>query len=246
MQRSVTVTIGRLGYLCFTAMMTCSDPLGAQGVFKPAQALYTEQSEPPDQKNKSNQLDQFKPINLSEQTRSDEPLKPIDRTKQIIHSLSGALDQFYLNRIKSYLNVPIVGQFKLTSNYGSRHDPVTGEVRSHQGIDLAASSGTPIIAVAGGVVLKATRHQTLGNYVEIQHAPTWRTRYAHARLLYVVAGQKVAAGQFIGQVGSTGRSTGPHLHFEVWRNDKPIHPFLVIDSLSKGQTGFAGSYPAVH
>lgn len=151
----------------------------------------------------------------------------------VTYSLKQALSQMYLNRIKKQLNIPILGEAQLTSKFGVRKDPVSGEVKKHLGIDLSTAAGTPIIAVVGGQVVKAGWHDAYGLNIEIEHTPKWRTRYAHARLLYVVTGQYVEAGQFIGQVGSTGRSTGPHLHFEVWRNGEPIDPFLVIQGLPK-------------
>lgn len=155
------------------------------------------------------------------------------KSHQVTYSLKQALSQMYLNRIKSHLNLPILGEIQLTSKFGVRKDPVSGEVKKHLGIDLSSAAGTPIIAVAGGQIVKAGWHHAYGLNIEIEHTPKWRTRYAHARLLYVVTGQYVEAGQFIGQVGSTGRSTGPHLHFEVWRNGEPIDPFLVVQGLPK-------------
>lgn len=155
------------------------------------------------------------------------------RANLATYSLKQALNQMYLNRVKKHLISPILGEVRLTSKFGVRKDPISGEVKKHLGIDVSTSAGTPIIAVAGGQVLKAGWHHTYGLNIEIEHTPTWRTRYAHARLLYVITGQYVEAGQFIGQVGSTGRSTGPHLHFEVWRNGEPIDPFLVVQGMPK-------------
>lgn len=173
--------------------------------------------------------------------------------KLITHSLKQMLDNQYLNRIKRHLTSPILGQIKITSNFGLRKDPLWGRWTHHAGIDLAATPGTPILAVATGLIRYAGWHPTLGNYVDIEHSPRWRSRYAHARLLYVLTGQHVYAGQFIGQVGSTGRSTGPHLHFEVWLDGQPFNPNRVIaggvpqtippKSTSVNHTT---SHPAVH
>jgi murein DD-endopeptidase MepM/ murein hydrolase activator NlpD len=101
------------------------------------------------------------------------------------------------------------------SAFGWRSDPFTGQMTRHEGVDFAAPSGTPIHAAAGGVVLTAGFHPEFGNVVEIDHGNALMTRYAHASRLIVRAGDLVKRGQKIAEVGSTGRSTGSHLHFEV-------------------------------
>jgi murein DD-endopeptidase MepM/ murein hydrolase activator NlpD len=101
------------------------------------------------------------------------------------------------------------------SGFGWRTDPFTGQMARHEGIDFAAPAGTPIHAAAGGVVVAASFHPEYGNMVEIDHGNALVTRYAHALRLAVRPGDLVKRGQTIAEVGSTGRSTGPHLHFEV-------------------------------
>ena len=101
------------------------------------------------------------------------------------------------------------------SSFGWRLDPFTGRQAFHEGIDFAATIGTPIIAAAGGVVIAAEYHHDFGNMVEVDHGNDIVTRYAHASRLLVKVGDIVRRGQHIADVGSTGRSTGPHLHFEV-------------------------------
>lgn len=101
------------------------------------------------------------------------------------------------------------------SAFGWRTDPFTSEMARHDGIDFAAPLGTPIHAAAGGVVVTAQFHPVYGNVVEIDHGNQLMTRYAHASKLTVAAGELVKRGHKIAEVGSTGRSTGPHLHFEV-------------------------------
>lgn len=101
------------------------------------------------------------------------------------------------------------------SGFGWRTDPFTGQMARHEGIDFAAPVGTPIHAAAGGVVLRADFHPEYGNVVEIDHGNQLMTRYAHASRTHVRPGDLVKRGQKIAEVGSTGRSTGPHLHFEV-------------------------------
>ena len=101
------------------------------------------------------------------------------------------------------------------SGFGWRTDPFTGQMTKHEGIDFAAPPGTPIHAAAGGVVLSAEFHPEYGNVVEIDHGNQLMTRYAHASRILVRPGDLVKRGQKIAEVGTTGRSTGPHLHFEV-------------------------------
>jgi murein DD-endopeptidase MepM/ murein hydrolase activator NlpD len=101
------------------------------------------------------------------------------------------------------------------SRFGSRIDPFTGRSAMHEGVDFNAPIGTPILAAAGGVVIFADTHPGYGNQVDIDHGNDLVTRYAHASKLHVKAGDIVKRGQKIAEVGSTGRSTGAHLHFEV-------------------------------
>ena len=101
------------------------------------------------------------------------------------------------------------------SGFGWRSDPFTGEMSHHSGIDFAAPTGTPIHAAAGGVVVLAEYHPVWGNIVEVDHGNSLLSRYAHASRLNVAPGDIVKRGQKLAEVGSTGRSTGSHLHFEV-------------------------------
>ena len=101
------------------------------------------------------------------------------------------------------------------SSFGWRIDPFTGENAMHEGIDFIADVGTPIVAAASGVVIVAEHRPDYGNVVEIDHGNDFITRYAHASKLLVKPGQVVQRGRKIAEVGTTGRSTGPHLHFEV-------------------------------
>lgn len=110
--------------------------------------------------------------------------------------------------------LPVDAEFN-ASGFGMRIDPITGQNAPHEGIDFIAQPGTPIVAAAGGVVLAAEWHHQFGNMVEIDHGGDIVTRYAHASALHVKPGDIVKRGKRIADVGSTGRSTGPHLHFEV-------------------------------
>ncbi|MCX7154766.1 MAG: M23 family metallopeptidase [Proteobacteria bacterium] len=109
---------------------------------------------------------------------------------------------------------PIVGTYN-ASSFGWRPDPITGQNALHEGVDFIADIGTPIYSAAGGVVVVAEMHPQYGNLVEIDHGNDFTTRYAHASRLLVKAGDLIQRGKKIAEVGNTGRSTGPHLHFEV-------------------------------
>lgn len=117
-----------------------------------------------------------------------------------------------------------VGAVALTSDYGMRTHPVLGGRRNHKGVDLAAPSGTPVFATADGLVSKAERFSSYGNYIQIEHGGEMQTRYAHLSGYAVKEGDKVHKGDLIGYVGSTGRSTGPHLHYEVRLAGQAVNP----------------------
>lgn len=117
---------------------------------------------------------------------------------------------------------PVAGH--ITSLYGMRRHPILGFVRMHAGIDFGAPYGSPIYAVADGIVSYAGRHGGHGNYVRLEHAGGLGTGYGHMSRIAVSYGAHVYAGQVIGYVGSTGLSTGPHLHFEAYRGGQTINP----------------------
>lgn len=131
-----------------------------------------------------------------------------------------------------------VKDVRVGSRFGFRIDPFTGARAMHTGLDFPASVGTPILAAAGGVVIVQQYHAAYGNMVEIDHGNGLITRYAHASKTFVKKGDIVKRGQAIAAVGSTGRSTGPHLHFEVWVSGVPQDPqrFLAAgENLAKAQ-----------
>ncbi len=113
---------------------------------------------------------------------------------------------------------------RVTSDFGGRVDPLAGEHRHHDGLDLAAPEGTPVLAVRGGVVRRAGDAGGYGNLVEIDHGDGVTTRYAHQAELRVAPGDRVEAGDVLGTVGSTGRSTGPHLHLEGRVDGEAVDP----------------------
>ena len=124
--------------------------------------------------------------------------------------------------------VPLVDQFDLSSNFGVRLDPILGTPAFHAAIDFNAESGTKILAAGSGIVIKARMEQVAGNVIEIQHSEGFVSVYGHCKKLFVKKGDVVARGQVIAEVGNTGRSTGPHLHFGIHQNDRAINPMNVL------------------
>lgn len=131
-----------------------------------------------------------------------------------------------------------VPEAKVTSGYGVRRDPITGAAAFHGGIDVAAPRGSAIRAVAPGEVIFSGRRGRAGNVVEVRHGDLVDT-YAHIQRSLVRAGQKVAAGDVLATVGSTGRSTGPHVHFQVSRDGQVIDPATVLGTGSPPATAAA-------
>ncbi len=121
----------------------------------------------------------------------------------------------------------------LSSKYGYRSDPFTGKRTWHAGVDLAGKDGSDIISVAGGVVTYAGERYGYGNLVEVDHGDGLITRYAHCKTIKVKVGDVVQKGQVVALMGSTGRSTGPHVHFEVIRNGKSENPETYIKRASR-------------
>ena len=121
------------------------------------------------------------------------------------------------------------GDFRQTSGFGPRRDPMGGgHGRMHSGVDFAGAKGTPIHATADGVVVRAGRMGGYGNVIDIEHPMGLMTRYAHLSSIDVERGQRVSRGERIGGMGTTGRSTGVHLHYEVHANGTPVNPMTYI------------------
>ncbi|WP_375380589.1 M23 family metallopeptidase [uncultured Sphingomonas sp.] len=120
------------------------------------------------------------------------------------------------------MGMPVEGH--ITSGFGPRFHPILGFTRMHKGIDIGAPIGTPVMAAAAGIVRSAGWSGGYGRFIRLDHAGTLATGYGHLSRLAVRAGQAVSAGQVIGYVGSSGMSTGPHLHWEVWRDGVAIDP----------------------
>jgi murein DD-endopeptidase MepM/ murein hydrolase activator NlpD len=120
----------------------------------------------------------------------------------------------------------------VTSDFGARTDPFTHQRSEHDGLDVAAPAGTPIRAPAGGTVRATGPRGGYGNAIEIDHGGGMTTLYGHASEVRVRPGDRILPGQEIGLVGSTGRSTGPHLHFEVRMGGKPVNPLRALKAYS--------------
>jgi murein DD-endopeptidase MepM/ murein hydrolase activator NlpD len=124
--------------------------------------------------------------------------------------------------------LPISGDFLLTSSFGVRADPITHLSSMHEGIDFVAPIGTPVLATADGVVLRAEYAGAYGNMVDVVHADGFVTRYAHLKTIQVQVKDVVKRHDPLGSLGNTGRSTGPHLHYEVIFNGQAIHPVKAL------------------
>lgn len=176
---------------------------------------------------------QFEPL---EPVRSSSPLKLFSHTSRDIKLLNSQLEQVvvatkdYLNWLKSKpISVPIHGPVSLASGFGARTDPFTFKPSFHPGLDFQTSIGTPFYASAKGQVVEAGWVSGYGNQIVIDHGDGFSTRYAHADRLFVKRGVMVDQNTLLGVVGSTGRSTGPHLHYEMIKNGDKIDPIKLIN-----------------
>ena len=128
----------------------------------------------------------------------------------------------------AYLSGRPITKGWLSSYYGVRKDPFNGKPTLHKGVDFAGKENTAIIATAGGVVTWAGKRYGYGQLIEINHGDGLATRYGHNKNVLVSVGEVVNKGQEIARMGSTGRSTGPHVHYEILRNNKQIDPIKFV------------------
>jgi murein DD-endopeptidase len=139
---------------------------------------------------------------------------------------------------KGFMRFPTTKQFRVSSNFNPRRvNPVTGRVAPHKGVDFAMPVGTPVLAVGDGEVVIAKRSGAAGNYVVIRHGRQYTTRFMHLKKILVKPGQKVKRGDRIALSGNTGRSTGPHLHYEFWLNNQAVNPLTAQLPRSDGLSG---------
>lgn len=165
------------------------------------------------------------PIAMS--TRGEDPDEMSLRANEVL----GVLDEMNLYRMAAEqlpFAMPVFENFRLTSGFGYRRDPFNGGRRLHAGTDFAGPRGTPIYSTAEGEVIFAGRQSGYGNMIEIRHPFGYTTRYAHLSRIRVSEGESVSRGELIGDMGNTGRSTGPHLHYEVRLNGDPVNPMTFI------------------
>jgi murein DD-endopeptidase MepM/ murein hydrolase activator NlpD len=157
----------------------------------------------------------------------------LDRMKGELAGLeqkSRVLERFYEENNLMLASTPSIWPVRgyFSSSFGLRNDPFTGEREMHYGVDVSTVTGRPVVATADGIVLYAARRGTYGNIVVIDHKFGVMTRYAHLSGFNTRAGQQVKRGEVVGYVGSTGRSRAPHLHYEVWVQDRPVSPLDYI------------------
>jgi len=151
-----------------------------------------------------------------------------DRQQQL-----NALEMVFMNRNLLDKVLPggrPVNDGWLSSYFGYRADPFTGRREFHQGVDIAGSLGEPVMAVAAGIVSYAGKRSGYGNLVEINHGNGFITRYGHNATVLVAEGDTVSKGQVVALMGSTGHSTGPHVHFEVWRGGRVVDPLKYLSA----------------
>ncbi len=148
----------------------------------------------------------------------------VDTTIALLRDV--ALEQGRLGRIADTLPLrkPLAGPLEVTSTFGPRLDPFLGKPAMHTGIDLHKSIGDAVVATGAGIVTRAGPDGGYGNMVEIDHGHGLATRYAHLLAAEVAPGQRVAPGDLVGRVGATGRTTGPHLHYETRIDGEPVDP----------------------
>lgn len=157
------------------------------------------------------------------QVAIDELTKAVDARDDYLNALEAKVLQQSVLKDMLPNSSPIDAAFN-SSSYGWRIDPFNGQKAFHEGLDFTANTGTPIRAAADGIVVEAGVSGGYGSMVKIEHGAGLETRYAHASKLLVKVGDRVVKGQIVAQVGSTGRSTGPHLHYEIRLNGNALDP----------------------
>ncbi|EAR61191.1 peptidoglycan DD-metalloendopeptidase family protein [Neptuniibacter caesariensis] len=160
------------------------------------------------------------------------------------HNISAFLfeDNYYdekgRNLEKAFQRYPFNGKYRLSSHFNPRRrHPVTGLIRPHNGTDFAMRIGSPVVTTGDGVVTRVVRHKYAGLYIEIKHGQSYKTRYLHLKKSYVIKGQRVKRGQKIALSGNSGRSTGPHLHFELHKNGRPVNAMKAKIPIAVSLTG---------
>jgi len=173
---------------------------------------------------------------LTTQLEARVPAAAFEAAEPISEPLLGPLRGPLRGPLLGPLRGPLLGPVtaEVSSPYGERLDPITGEPAFHAGVDLAAPAGTPVQAAAAGEVVFSGRRGSAGNLVEIRHPDGAKTSYAHLHEIHVDVGETLGAGEVLGSVGTTGRTTGPHLHFSVEHDGRAVDP----ETLWRGPSGW--------
>lgn len=158
--------------------------------------------------------------------------RQVDSREQQLDDLDGWLSRRETGERAIFAAQPVL-RGSISSYFGARVDPFTGRRSMHQGIDFSAPAGTAILAAGDGIVTFAGPKEAYGRVVEIDHGDGCMTRYAHSKLVVVKAGDRVHKGQVIALIGSSGRTTGSHLHFEVYKHGRAVDPFIYIHQASR-------------
>lgn len=173
-------------------------------------------------------------FHLVEDKKTIDIYKSIDKIEMLLSEKEKQLlilnNYIATNKLKAQTQISAkpLEKGRISSYFGHRTDPLNRKVTLHKGIDFAAKPGTDVIAVASGIVTNAGSFGGYGNFIEIDHGNNYKTRYAHNKKILVSKGDSVSKGQVIAALGSTGRSTGPHLHFEVLKDNKHINPISFL------------------
>ena len=188
-------------------------------------------------------FDQAPPVggperNLSgSHTSGTDLLKAIDRMSVVMQNQFARLDALQLLLMDRNLEAertpagwPVASGW-ISSGFGERNDPFTGKRAEHEGLDFAGTRGSEILGVASGVVTWSGKKRGYGRLLEIDHGNGYVTRYAHNEKLLVKAGDEISAGEVIAEMGSTGRASSPHVHFEVLYNGKPVNPYQFVKKM---------------
>jgi len=194
-------------------------------------------------KNKDNKGGKYLPLNRFNLAAEDYEI--ITSFKKIDDALDQINDEipFLKQQISSSIlfqtnlpeGVPVIGQYMLSSGFGDRIDPFTSQPSFHPGVDIVSELGTPVVAAAKGKVTKinlSNDKSGYGNYIEVSHSNQLTTLYGHLSEILVKENQVLQRGEIIGLVGDTGRSTGPHLHFEVQIDGKAVDPMAIISPVA--------------
>lgn len=143
----------------------------------------------------------------------------------VLGSFGGNMGKYLIGGVAGLLSMAATANAQtMTSGFGSRTDPFNGQRATHSGVDIAAAQGTPVYATGDGYIGRSGWHGGYGNLVEVNHGNGYQTRFGHLSRRYVESGQYVRKGALVGLIGSTGRSTGPHLHYEIRYNGVALDP----------------------